>query len=188
MKRPDVLNRLLLGLLGIALFFVAAYGLARSYNAFGNSEGPFLPENVRAFVGRNHDWFWPCALVVALAAAYLGCLILRAQFAYGTTRPAMHNSEGKDEIVVSPSVVGEAIAEDLELDPMITNARARLTNMNDTPQIDLDVTVPDGVTLAELRQRIQTETVERARAAIESGRVQTRVVVNLAETGGHRLR
>jgi hypothetical protein len=188
-KGPDVIDRLTLGTLGAVLAATGAYGLARSYGAFGSTraEDPLLLENVRSFVGRNHDWFWPGAFVVALALAFLGYLLLRAQIVPRRRGSAMHESDGADDIVVAPSAVGDAVGEDLERDPMITHARAGVTQADALPTIDLDLTVPDDVAFVELRRHIETEAIARAQAAMESPPVRTRVVVSLGEPAGRHL-
>jgi hypothetical protein len=189
MNGPDRLNRILLGLLSLVVTAAAGYGLARGYGAFGatRAHDPFLLDNVRSFVGRNHDWIWPCAFVVALGLSYLGFRLLRAQFAPPHNEPQLHNDDGEDRVVVARSVLADAVADDLEREPMITRASAALSGTEHAPELDLALTVPDDVDLAELRSRVVVEAMERAANALESESVAPRVVLTLSESAHRRV-
>ena len=73
-RGPDRLNAAVLTVLALALVGVGAYGLARGYGAFGDARAaaPILTEDVRSFVSRNGDWFWPVAAVLSLLVALSG--------------------------------------------------------------------------------------------------------------------
>jgi hypothetical protein len=189
MTRTDRFNRVGLAIFGIVLTAAGVYGLCRSYGAFGAAPArdPFLLEGVRSFVGRNHDWLWPVAFVVVLALAYFGYRVLRAELSIERHPKPIHDHDGADDVVVPPSVVADAIADDLERAQVIRKARVRLRMGDEVPQVDLDITVPDDAALNDVRHEIRAEALERARAALESPPLRSRVIVSLAEPTGRRL-
>jgi hypothetical protein len=188
-KSPDRLNRIVLGFLGFAATVAAAYGLARGYGAFGaaSARDPFLLDGVRSFVGRNHDWFWPCAFVAALALAFVGFELLRAQFVFPAHELRRSTDDGEDRVVIARSVLAEAVSEDLEHDALIERATAVLTGTEDAPACDLALTVADDVDLTELRTRVVFDAMERARRAMESEPVAPSVILTLTDRARRRV-
>jgi hypothetical protein len=186
---PDRLNRILLAFLGLVVTAAAGYGLARGYGAFGatRAHDPFLLDDVRSFVGRNHDWFWPCAFVVALGLSFLGLRLLRAQFASPHHEPRFHDDDGEDRVVIARAVLADAVADDLEREPMITRATVALAGTEHAPALDLALTVPADVDLAELRSRVVVEAMDRAASALESESVTPRVVLTLTDPARRRV-
>jgi hypothetical protein len=188
-RHPDRANRVALGGFGLALAAAALYGLARSFGVFGHMQAsaPLLVERVRLYVGRNRYWYWPVAFVAALGVAYVGYRVLRAQLASGTRPHAMRYDEDGDEVVIMPSVLGTAVAEDLERDAIVVHARARLTSVGELPMIELDVTLREDAEIDALRDRIDDYTLDRARGALEADAIRSDVLVAFGEPRGRSL-
>jgi hypothetical protein len=185
MKSSHRLNRISLGLLGLALTIAGTYGLARGYGAFGTAraQDPVLLDNVRSFVGRNHDWLWPCAFVVALLLSYLGYRLLKAQFVSHPHEQEIRLADGEDRLVIDRSVIADAVAEDLEREPAISHATANLTGSDDAPEIELALTVPDDIALDDLRSHVVAEAMQRARTALDGEPITPHVTLTLTKPG-----
>ncbi len=189
MNRSDHLDRPLLGILSLLLMGFGGYALARSYGAFGNTQAhePILIERVRTFIGHNDNWFWPVAFVVALLIAYLGYRLLLAKLSPSAPGQDLHVRQGNDDIHVRPSVVVDAIANDLTRDHHITHARGRLNQIDADPELDLEITIADDTDLEQLRVRIEHEILDRAQHAMESTPLHAHVTIALTRPTGRQL-
>ncbi|MDQ3898397.1 MAG: alkaline shock response membrane anchor protein AmaP [Actinomycetota bacterium] len=187
---PDRLNRTLLTLLALLLLGAGAYGLARGYGAFGDDRAadPVLTSDVRDFVSRNSDWFWPLAAVVSLIVAWLGLRWLLAQISTPTVGRLPVRSDGPGRTELLATGAASALAHDIETYPGVRGARARIVSDHPSPEVEVTVDVHDDADVPALRRRIEEHALERFRTALEVQELRSRVHLRLAERAGRGVR
>ena len=189
-RGPDRLNATLLTLLALALLGVGGYGLARGYGAFGDARAtdPVLGDDVRDFVSRNANWFWPLAAVVSLLLAWLGLRWLLAQIATPTVPRLPVRAEGPGRTELSTSGATAALARDIEDYDGVRGARARLVSDHPAPEVEVTVDVHDDADVPALRRRIEEHALTRFQTALELQELRSKVHVRLAERAGRTVR
>ena len=189
-RGPDRLNSTVLTLLALLLLGVGGYGLARGYGAFGDARAAdaILGDEVRDFVSRNADWFWPLAAVISLVVAWLGLRWLLAQFSTPTVSrlPVRADGAGHTELVVSGATA--ALARDIEDYSGVRSARARLVSDHPSPEVEVTVDVHDDADVPGVRRRIEEHALARFRSALELQELRSQVHVRLAERAGRTVR
>lgn len=189
-RGPDRLNSTVLTVLALVLVGLGAYGLARGYGAFGESraDDPVLGDDVRDFVTRNGDWFWPLAAVVSLLLAWLGLRWLVAQLSTPTVSrlPVRADGAGRTELMASGATA--ALARDIEDYSGVRSASARFVGDHPVPEVEVTVDVHDDADLGTVRRRIEEHALERFRSALELNELRSRVHVRLAERAGRTVR
>ena len=189
-RGPDRLNATVLTLLAIVLLGVGAYGLARGYGAFGDDEArtPILTDDVRDFVTRNGDWFWPLAAVVSLLLAWLGLRWLLAQLTTAAVGHLPVRADGPGRTELLGSGAASALARDIEEYPGVRSASARLVGDHPVPEVSVTVDVHDDADIPALRQRIEEHALGRFRAALELTQLRSEIHIRLAERAGRTVR
>jgi hypothetical protein len=189
-RGPDRLNSAVLTVLALVLLGVGGYGLARGYGAFGDrrADDPVLGDDLRDFVTRNGNWFWPLAAVASLLLAWLGLRWLLAQLSTPTvTRlPVRADGPGYTELLSSGATA--ALARDIEGYPGVRSAHARLVGDDPVPEVEVTVDVHDDVDVPAVRRRIEEEALTRFRDALELTQLRSTVHVRLAERAGRSVR
>jgi hypothetical protein len=188
-RGPDRVNSTVLTLLALLLLGIGIYGLARGYGAFGDARAadPVLDDDLRDFVSRNADWFWPVAAVVSLLVSWLGLRWLLAQFATPTVQRLPVRADGPGHTEVSASGATAALARDIENYDGVRAARARLVN-DHPPEVEVTVDVHDDGDVAAVRRRIEEHALTRFQSALELQDLRARVHVRLAERAGRTIR
>jgi len=186
---PDRLNSTVLTLLALILLGVGVYGLARGYGAFGDARAadPVLGDDVRDFVSRNANWFWPLAAVVSLLLSWIGLRWLLAQIATPAVNRLPVRADGPGHTELSASGATAALAADIEEYDGVRGARARLVS-DHPPEVEVTVDVHDDVDVATVRRRIEEHALARFRQALELKDLRARVHVRLAERAGRTVR
>ena len=189
-RGPDRLNSTVLTLLALVLLAVGGYGLARGYGAFGDARAadPVLGDDVREFVSRNADWFWPLAAVISLLIAWLGLRWLLAQISTPTVSrlPVRADGPGHTELVASGATT--ALARDIEDYSGVRSARARLVSDHPSPEVEVTVDVHDDADVPAIRRRIEEHALARFRSALELQELRSQVHMRLAERAGRTVR
>src|SRR4051812_10052829 len=145
-NRRDFVNRTVLIVLGLLLLAAGGYALLRSYGAFGGDQAdePFLLDDVRQWVHRNDDWFWPVAGLVAALIAFAALRWLWAQ------RPRPMPSDdvlypGEDgSTVVRGSVLGSAVQDELKHQPVVEEVKVGIEQDSDVTWLVTQLGVRDG--------------------------------------------
>ncbi len=187
---PDRSNAVVLSLLGVALLAAGGYGLARGYGAFGDAQAaePVLGEEVRDFVGRNPDWFWPLVAAVSLLLAWLAFRWLVAQL----RTPGVSGLRLRDETdgftYVFASGAANALAHEIEDYPGVTWARVRLVTDGARPEIEVTAEVDDSAEPAALRRRIDEHAFARFRQALDLGDLSPQIHLRLGGPADRTLR
>lgn len=189
-RGPDRLNAAVLTLLGIALVAAGAYGLARGYGAFGDARAadPVLTADVRDFVSRNGDWFWPLAAVLALLVSWLGLRWLLAQLGTSTVGHLPVRADGPGHTELLSSGATAALARDIEDYPGVRRASARLIGDHPVTEVAVHVEVHDDADIAGVRRQIEGHALTRFRTALELTTLRSQVHIRLAERAGRSVR
>lgn len=185
--RPDLLDRLVLALLGLLLAGAGAYGLARGGGVFGRraAHDPVLGPGLRRFVADHLLPFWAAVAVLGLALAWLGWRWLRAQFPASKTVSDLDFGDGDGDgsdggTVLSSSAVTAALADHLSTHDDVRWARARVLAGRPRPQVELRVGVSDDVDAGRLSDFFETEVLGHLRQALEVDEVDAHVELRLA--------
>jgi hypothetical protein len=189
-RGPDRLNAAVLMVLALLLLGVGAYGLARGYGAFGDARAgdPVLTDDVRNFVSRNSDWFWPVAAVLSLLVAWLGLRWLVAQLTTATVGHLPVRADGPGHTELLGAGATSALARDIEEYPGVRSASARLIGDHPVPEISLTVDVHDDADIAAVRRRIEEHALVRFRSALELTKLRSQIHVRLAPRAGRSVR
>lgn len=183
-NRPARLNRILLGVLGVALLAAGALALAAYSGWLGrvDTDTPLVPGTAAP-----PDWvFW----LVITGATVLGLLCLRwllAQF-FRMPRPVSWRMEadgsaGRTEL--SSRTAATAVATDIESYRDVKAADAWLAGPRAAPVLHLVVTAELGADIPALRERIHDEAVARLCHALDIGELPVRLELNFARAGQH---
>lgn len=189
-RGPDRLNAAVLTVLAIILLGVGAYGLARGYGAFGDARAsdPLLTEDIRDFVSRNSDWFWPLAAVLALLVAWLGLRWLLAQLSTAAVGHLPVRADGPGHTELLGSGATSALALDIEGYPGVRSASARLIGDHPVPEVSVTVDVHDDADIPAVRRQIEEHALVRFRSALELTKLRSEIHFRLAERAGRSVR
>lgn len=189
-RGSDRLNSSVLTILGLALVAAGAYGLTRGYGAFGErrADDPVLGDDVRDFVTRNGDWFWPLAAVLSLLLAWLGLRWLLAQLSTPTVSRLPVRADGPGHTELTGAGATAALSRDIEEYPGVRSAHARLVGDDPVPEVSITVDVHDGADVPAVRRRIEEHALARFRSALELTKLRSTVHVRLAERAGRTVR
>ena len=189
-RGPDRLNAAVLTVLAIVLLGVGAYGLARGYGAFGDARAsdPLLTEDVRDFVSRNSDWFWPLAAALALLVAWLGLRWLLAQLSTASVGHLPGRADGPGHTELLGSGATSALARDIEGYPGVRSASARLVGDHPVPEVSVTADVHADADIPAVRRQIEEHALERFRSALELTTLRSEIHLRLAERAGRTVR
>jgi hypothetical protein len=181
MNAPDRLNRIVLCIIGAFLVGIATYGLLRSYGVFSDASAhePLLLDDVRRWVGRNDEWFWPAVAAVTLVIAYLSLRWLLAELrpAASVRRLQVPEPSSDDDIMVTTSGLTRAIAEDLGREPGVQDARVALLDDGDPVELLVDVDYSEDTDVGTLRHALRVRTLPHLRETLERPDVHSHVRV-----------
>jgi hypothetical protein len=183
--RPDLLDRLVLGLLGLLLTGAGAYGLARGGGVLGREAAhePVLGPGLRRFVGDHLLPFWVAVTLLGLVLAWLGWRWLRGQFPASKTVSELVFDDGNGPeggTVLSSSALTSALAAHLSTHEDVRWARARVLSGLPRPQVELRVGAYDDVDAGRLSDFVETEVLGHLRQALEVEEVDAHVELRLA--------
>ena len=188
--RPDLLDRVVLALVGLLLAGAGAYGLARGGGVFGReaAHDPVLGPGLRRFVADHMLPFWMTGALLGLVLAWLGWRWLRAQFPASKTVSDLKFEDGDGPsdggtgggTVLSSSALTAAVADHLSTHEDVRWARARILAGRPRPQVELRVGVSDDVDAGRLSDFVETEVLGRLRQALEVEVVDAHVELRLA--------
>ena len=172
MSNLDRLNRAVVTLLAALLIAAGGYGPVRSTDpgdVVGNrdQDAPLLLESVRDFFAENR-WVWWALAALSLLLAWLGWRWLKLQLTPTPSLTTLHIDPGEAGRTELPTAaVADAVARDLQDDPDIRSARVRMVGDVRSPGLDVRVGVADTAEPLEVRRRIETDILPRARQALE---------------------
>ncbi|EHR61435.1 alkaline shock response membrane anchor protein AmaP [Saccharomonospora cyanea] len=166
----DRTNRTILLILALVLVAAGGLGGAASFGVFGSGfQRRSLTDNVVAdYVGRNGSWLWPVVAVVALVLVLL-CLrwLLVILFSTDRTGDLVVSAEGPGRTILLSDAVTRAVTEEIESYSGVSSAGARVIGDPDDFELVVTATVENSADLSAVRQRIETEALAHARAALD---------------------
>lgn len=191
MTRLDRTNRAVVSLLGLLLLAAGAYGLLRAAGAFGDrqADDPLLTRGISDFVADTQPWFWAAVAALSLLVAFAAAAWLRAQLRPSPALAELEvaTGEGPGRTTLASGAVNEAVTRDVEADPDVTAARVRVVPSGDAIGLDVRAVVADHGDVHAVRRRIETEVLERARAALGRPDLAATVRLRLGDPGSRTV-
>ncbi len=181
----DKTNRTMLVLLSLVLVAAGAAGLVAGSGLMGSvtKHGALTHNRVGAFIGRNGDWLWPVAAIVAFVIVLLALRWLIALLFTTDRSGDLRYRSGGDipgRTFLSDAALTSAVTGEISSYRGVHSAQARLIGDDEDPQLVVGVTLEDSANLAGLRTRIETQALARARQA--TGKPQLPIQLDLAVT------
>ena len=166
-SRTDVINRVVLTVLGLLLLGAGGLGLALSAGVFGvwRAADPVLPREVSTFPD-GRPWFWWAVAGVLLLIAVLALLWLLTQLKTDRTSRLDQTTNVRDGYTtLHASALTDAV-EDEALG--ITGVTAASANVREHrgQQVFLRVELADSANIAEVRTRLEDEVVAHLREGV----------------------
>lgn len=179
----DRTNRTMLILFALVLIAAGGVGVAAGYGALGSvtKHGALTANRVSAFIGRNGNWLWPVAALVAIAVLLLALRWLLTLL-FTTDRAhdiALVKSGGAGRSTLSGSALTRAVSDEISSYPGVDSARARLLGDPEEPELAVSATLEESADLAGLRRRIEDEALAHARQATGRAAMATRLDLNV---------
>ncbi|WP_163512346.1 alkaline shock response membrane anchor protein AmaP [Fodinicola acaciae] len=158
-RRVDRVNRIVLGLLGLALLGGGGFGL---FLGFRRSDvlATGLPRGV---------WLWPSVAGVAVVLALLGLWWALAQLRTDrVSRLELAVDPAAGSTTLLSRALLDAVGNEIADYPGVWRATARLAGRPSRPLLVVRVTVEPGADLGAVRHRVEAEAIAHARAALET--------------------
>lgn len=183
MKRTERLDRLVLGLLGLAILGGAASGLAAGFGAFGStvSNRPLIPSDLRDWVASQDARFWLAVAAVALVVGVLALAWLAHQLrrVHSPSELDMPNLD-LGRLTLPASVVADAVHADLVRHPAIEDASVHILEASPA-RIDAVIDVQERADLAAVKRHL-AEVLARFQGAVGAEARAGRCTLRLIET------
>ena len=183
MIRSSSGDRVLIALVGLVALVAGAYGLARGLGALGarQSDTVLLGEEFRRTLADNAGWVGGAATFLALVVAWLGWRWLRRQLvgASSPLRQVRIATGAGGYTSVEARAVAEAVVRDLEGEPDVKAAQARLVGHDRSPGLEMVVDLASSAEPAAVRRHVEDHVLPRARAALERDDLVARVRLRL---------
>jgi hypothetical protein len=188
----DRTNRFMALLLAVLLIAAGGIGAAAGYGAFGSltEHGALTANRVGAFIGRNGDWLWPVAAVVALVVALLALrwlLTLLLSTDRSGDLAVANGSSVRGRTTLASGALTAAVSEEIRGYRGVDSARSRLVGDPEEPALVVNVSLEDTADLALLRRRIETGALAHARTALGNPSLPTRLDLGVATNRSTRV-
>lgn len=182
----DRTNRFALLLFGLLCLVAGAAAMALSVGLFGTAPAkkPLFDNKISTYVGRHGTWLWAAAAVLAVLVAllmirWIATLLLSTDRS-GDLEIRHDHHDGKS--VLKPSALTNAVVAEIQGYRGVDSARARALGDTDELELALSVTVDKAENLTAVRQRIETEAVHHARAALDRPSLPVLLDLTVAKT------
>jgi hypothetical protein len=166
-RRANVVNRVVLTVLGLLLLAAGGLGLALSVGAFGESraDDPVLPEDVRTFPD-GRPWFWWAVAGVLLLIAVLALLWLLTQLKTDrTTRLDLTTNARDGYTALHASALTNAVEDEALGIPGVTSVSA-IVREHRGKHLFLRVDLADSADIDGVRTRLENEVVAHLREGV----------------------
>ena len=166
-SRANVINRLVLTVLGLFLLAAGGLGLALSVGAFraGRATYPVLPQGVSTFPD-GRPWFWWAVAAMLLLIAMLALLWLLTQFKTDRTSRLDRTTNARDGYTkLHASALTNAVEDEALGIPGVTNMSASV-HEHRGQHVFLRVELADFADIAEVRARLENEVVAHLREGV----------------------
>ena len=166
-SRANVINRVVLTVLGLLLLAAGGLGLALSVGAFGarRPTSPVLPQEVSTFP-EGRPWFWWAVAGVLLLIAVLALLWLLTQLKTDrTTRLDRTTSPRDGYTTLHASALTDAVEDEALGITGVTSASANV-HEHRGHRVSLRVELADSADIGEVRTRLENEVVAHLREGV----------------------
>jgi hypothetical protein len=189
-RSPDPLNRVVLGLFGLALLVFGAWGVARGAGWLGTNgkHESLLFERVQRFVERNAHWFWP-----VVAAGCLVVALLAAGWLWAQLRPTRGGGEdlverrGGGTTRVGSHVLTAALEADIvECIDDVREASARFAGDREDGHLDVRLDLNEDAGIVEVRRAVEEEVLPRFTDALGINDLRTDLHLRIRRGAGKR--
>lgn len=191
MARSGTLDRIVVASVGLAALASGSYGLARSLGAFGvaQRDSVLLGADLRQSAVDHAGWLSGVATFVALVGAWLGWRWLRRQLvgpSSSTGRIRLVDGAG-GHTSVEARALADAVVRDLEAEPQVRTARARVVGHERAPELELTVDLTATADTTAVRRHVEDHVLVRARAALERDVLEARLRLRLGDPSSRVL-
>ena len=166
-SRANVINRIVLTVLGLLLLTVGGFGLALSFGAFGASraDNPVLPDEVRTYPD-GRPWFWWAVAGALLLIAVLALVWLLAQLKTDrTTRLELTTNAQDGYTTLHASALTNAVEDEVLGITGVSNASANVREHRGK-RLFLRVELAESADINAVRTRIENEVVAHLREGV----------------------
>jgi hypothetical protein len=170
-RRANVINRVVLTVLGLLLLAAGGLGLALSVGAFGawRATYPVLPQEVSTFLDER-PWFWWVIAGVLLLIAVLALLWLLAQFKTDRTTRLDRTTDAREGYTtLHASALTNAVEDEARGITGVTSVSANVREHRG-PRVFLRVELADTADIGEVRTRLENEVVAHLREGVDDPR------------------
>lgn len=185
----DRANRILLGLLGLALLAGGALGLARSLGWIaGSTNEPVLPAGTVLTIS-DEWWFWPAVAAVCLALVLLCLWWLLAQVRSDRVRQLeVDPTRTGGETWLRSGAVEQAVVDEVEGITGVRGARMALLGSPEQHRHRLVVDLTDRADVDAVRDQLTTRIIPDVRHSLDFEDPQLEIELVLAPGERRRLR
>ena len=166
-SRANVIDRIVLTVLGLLLVAAGGLGLALSFGAFGASraDNPVLAEEVRTYPD-GRPWFWWAVAGALLLIAILALLWLRIQLKTDRASRLELTTNAQDGYTtLHASALTDAVEDEALGIPGVTNASASVREHRGK-HLFLRVELADSADIDAVRTRLENEVVAHLRGGL----------------------
>ena len=166
-RHSNVVNRVVLTVLGLLLLTAGGLGLALAVGAFGESraDNPVLPEEVRTFPDER-PWFWWAVVGGLVLIAVLALLWLLSQLKTDrTTRLDLTTNARDGYTTLHASALTKAVEDEALGIPGVTGVSASVREHRGK-HLFLRVELADSADIDEVRTRLENEVVAHLREGV----------------------
>jgi len=170
--RANVINRVVLALLGLLLVAAGGLGLALSLKVFGSGRAtrPVLPQEVSTFPDAR-PWFWWALAGVLLVIAVLALLWLLTQFKSDRATRLDRTTNARDGYTtLHAGALTDAVEDEVQGITGVTGVSARVREHRGE-QVFLRVELADSADIGEVRTRLENDVVAHVREGVGDPRL-----------------
>lgn len=187
----DRFNRFALLVFGVLVLVAGVAGLAMSVGLFGKSYAhqALFQNFVSSYIGDQGTWFWPAAAALGVVVALL-CVRWMVALIVSTDRSGdldMPDTRRTGRTVVRAHALTTAVTTEIESYRGVASAKARTVGDSVAARLVVEVTALRGADIAELAERIETEALTHARAAMARQDMPIRLDVTVGSKAVSRL-
>jgi hypothetical protein len=193
-------NRVLLGLLGLALVGLGGAALVAGLGADVPSWWPFsgrddvLLSAADRTRWRERDWWWPVVIGVLAVCVLLALWWLLAQVRRGRLGVVRVSGgeggeagEGAGVVLLRGRALERVLGEEVAAMPGVERAEVALTGRQDAPRVRVGLTLAGSAAPAETVAELARVAVARARSSVRVGRLPAEVRVGGVRRGVRRV-
>ena len=187
----DRFNRFALLMFGVLVLLAGLGALAMSVGLFGKvySHHGLFDNFISTYIGDQGTWFWPAAAAVGVIVALLALrwivTLLVSTDRSGDLDMAGERRTGRT--MLKTSALTTAVTTEIETYRGVASAKARTLGEPSAARLVVEVTALRGADIGALTQRIETEALAHARAAMGRDDLLIRLDVSVGSKALNRL-